>query len=147
VRSADGERTVVAADFFRGFLETALRPGEMLVGVRIPVPAAGHGWSYRKFTRRALDWAIVGVAAVVEPCAQGIERAAVALVNMGPTPLRAAAVEAALRGAPPDAVAEASSRAAEGTEPAGDIHAAPEFRRHLARVLTRRALEEALGRC
>jgi aerobic carbon-monoxide dehydrogenase medium subunit len=147
VRGRDGERTVAAADFFRGFLETALRPGEVLVGVRIPALARGHGWSYLKFTRRALDWAIVGVAAVVEPSGQGIERAAVALVNMGPTPLRAVAVEAAVRGRPRGAVAEAAAKAADGTDPPGDIHADPEYRRHLAGVLTRRALEEALGRC
>jgi aerobic carbon-monoxide dehydrogenase medium subunit len=147
MRGRGGERTVAAADFFRGFLETALLPGEVLVEVRVPAPPRGHGWSYLKFTRRALDWAIVGVAAVVEPSGQGIERAAVALVTMGPTPLRAAAVEAALRGAPRGAVVEAATQAADGTEPVGDIHADPGFRRHLARVLTRRALEEALSRC
>src|SRR5207302_1775793 len=125
----------------------ALGADEVLVEILVPVPAAGHGWSYQKFTRRAIDWAIVGVAAVVEPSPEGIARAAVGLVNMGPTPLRAAAVEAALRGAPRTAVAAAAARAPEGTEPAADIHADAEFRAHLATVLTRRALEEALSRC
>jgi carbon-monoxide dehydrogenase medium subunit len=147
VRGTAGERVIAAGDFFRGFLETALTAGEVLVEVRVPAPAAAHGWSYQKFRRRALDWAIVGVAAVVEPSAEGIARAAVGLVNMGPVPLRAAAVERALSGAPRTAVPGAAASAAEGTAPAADIHADPEFRRHLASVLTRRALEEALSRC
>ena len=147
VQGPAGRRTVAAADFFVGFLESALGADEVLVEILVPVPAAGHGWSYQKFTRRAIDWAIVGVAAVVEPSPEGIARAAVGLVNMGPTPLRAAAVEAALRGAPRTAVAAAAASAPEGTEPAADIHADAEFRAHLATVLTRRALEEALSRC
>lgn len=147
VQGPAGRRTVAAADFFRGFLESALAPDEVLVEIRVPTPATGHGWSYQKFTRRAIDWAIVGVAALVEPAPEGIARAAVGLVSMGPTPLRASAVEAALRGAPRTAVTAAAARAAEGAEPAADIHADAAFRRHLATVLTRRALEEALSRC
>ncbi|HEX3605714.1 MAG TPA: xanthine dehydrogenase family protein subunit M [Candidatus Dormibacteraeota bacterium] len=147
VRGPGGERRLPVADAFRGFLETALDPGEVLVEVLVPMPAAGHGWSYQKFTRRALDWAIVGVAAVVEPADGGIGRAAVGLVSMGPTPLRAAAVEDALRGAPRSAVPAAAELAADGTEPSADIHAEQDFRRHLSRVLTRRALEQALSRC
>jgi carbon-monoxide dehydrogenase medium subunit len=147
VQGPAGRRTVAAADFFRGFLETALAPDEVLVEIRVPTPPAGHGWSFQKFNRRALDWAIVGVAAVVEPGPGGIARAAVGLVNMGPTPLRASAVENALRGADRAAVASAAARAAEGTDPAADIHADAAFRAHLATVLTRRALEEALSRC
>jgi carbon-monoxide dehydrogenase medium subunit len=119
----------------------------VLVEIRVPTPVAGHGWSYQKFRRRAIDWAIVGVAALVEPSADGIARAAVGLVSMGPTPLRATAVEAALEGAPRTAVAGAAASVAEGTHPAADIHADPAFRHHLAEVLTRRALEEALSRC
>ena len=131
VRGPGGERVVEADDFFRGFLETALAPGEILTEVRFP-KLAGVGWSFQKFTRRAQDWAIVGVAAV----GQGV-----ALVNMGPMPVRAAAVEQALAaGASP---ADAAAAAAEGTDPPGDLHAAPDFRAHLARVLVRRALEEA----
>jgi carbon-monoxide dehydrogenase medium subunit len=147
VRGPGGERRLPVADAFRGFLETALDPGEVLVEVLVPMPAAGHGWSYQKFTRRALDWAIVGVAAVVEPADGGIGRAAVGLVSMGPTPLRATAVEDALRGAPRSAVPAAAELAADGTEPSADIHAEQDFRRHLSRVLTRRALEQALSRC
>ncbi|HEX6492892.1 MAG TPA: xanthine dehydrogenase family protein subunit M [Candidatus Dormibacteraeota bacterium] len=146
VQGPRGRRTVAAADFFVGFLESALGADEVLVEIVVPVPAAGHGWSYQKFSRRALDWAIVGVAALVEPSAGGIARAAVGLVSMGPTPLRAPAVEAALRGAPRSAVAAAAESAAEGTDPAADIHGGADYRAHLARVLTRRALEEALSR-
>ena len=146
VQGPQGRRTIAAADFFVGFLESAVGADEVLVEILVPTPVAGHGWSYQKFTRRAIDWAIVGVAAVVEPSANGIARASVGLVNMGATPLRAAAVESALTGAPRSAVAAAAASAAEGTEPAADIHGDAEYRAHLATVLTRRALEEALSR-
>jgi len=100
----------------------------------VPKPA-GAGWSYQKFTRRAIDWAIVGVAAVDNGTT------GVALVNMGQIPLRATAVEQALaQGAP---AADAAQSAAEGTEPSADLNASVEYRQHLARVLVRRALEEA----
>src|SRR5205823_13807751 len=103
-----GQRTIPAAEFFTGFLETALRPDEMLTEIRLP-KATGAGWSYQKFRRRALDWAIVGVAAVRNG------RTGVALVNMGPTPFRATAVEDALvAGA---SIADAAREAAVGTEP------------------------------
>ncbi len=134
-RGPRGERTIPATEFFRGFLETALAPDELLTEIR--VPKAGGGWSYQKFNRRAFDWAIVGVAAV----ADGGGRAAVSLVNMGPTPLRATAVEEALAGGA--SVAEAASHAADGLDPPSDLNASPEYRRHLATVLVRRALEEA----
>ena len=147
VQGPHGRRTIAAADFFVGFLESAVGADEVLVEILVPTPVAGHGWSYQKFTRRAIDWAIVGVAALVEPAPEGIARAAIGLVSMGPTPLRASAVEAALRGAPRTAVTAAAASAAEGAEPAADIHADAAFRRHLATVLTRRALEEALSRC
>jgi carbon-monoxide dehydrogenase medium subunit len=133
-RGPDGSRAIPAADFFTGFLETALAPDELLVEVRVPkVP--GAGWSYQKFNRRALDWAIVGVAAVHNGTT------GVALVNMGATPLRATAVEAALASGAP--AAEAAQAAADGTEPPTDLNASPEFRRHLAQVLVGRALAEA----
>jgi carbon-monoxide dehydrogenase medium subunit len=133
-RGPAGERAIAAAEFFTGFLETALAEGEMLTEVRVPkVP--GAGWSYQKFNRRALDWAIVGVAAVHNGTT------GVALVNMGPTPQRAGAVEAAIAGGA--SAAEAAEVAAEGTEPPADLNAGPEYRRHLARVLVRRALVAA----
>jgi carbon-monoxide dehydrogenase medium subunit len=133
-RGPSGEREIPASDFFTGFLETALAPDELLTEIRVP-KVAGAGWSYQKFNRRALDWAIVGVAAVRNGTT------GVALVNMGSTPLRASAVEQALsQGA---SAADAAAAAAEGTEPPTDLNASPDYRRHLAQVLVRRALEEA----
>ncbi len=134
VQGPAGRRTIAATDFFTGFLETALRPDELLVEIRVP-KVTGAGWSFQKFNRRAMDWAIVGVVAVHNGTT------GVALVNMGATPLRATAVEAAVRGG--SSAAEAAELAAEGTEPPGDLNASPEFRQHLARVLVRRALTEA----
>lgn len=132
-RGPGGERTIPATEFFLGFLETALAPDELLTEVR--VPKSPGGWSYQKFNRRAMDWAIVGVAAVANGAT------AVSLVNMGPTPLRASAVEEAL--ASGASVAEAASHAADGLDPPADLNASAEYRRHLATVLVRRALEEA----
>jgi carbon-monoxide dehydrogenase medium subunit len=129
VLGADGSRSVAAEDFFTGFFETSLNPGELITSVRVP-RLPGVPWGYQKFVRRANDWAIVGVAAI---------GGRIALANIGSTPLRASAAERALAdGASP---AEAAELAAEGTEPGEDIHADREYRRHLARVLTRRALE------
>jgi carbon-monoxide dehydrogenase medium subunit len=144
-RGPQGERTIAASDFFRGFFETALAEDEIITEVRVP-KAGGAGWSYLKFRRRALDWATVGVAAMVGSANGSIEGARVAFTNMGQTPVRASAVEAALAGAPRDAVEQAAQRADEGTDPPSDTWASADFRRHLARVLTRRALEEALSR-
>jgi aerobic carbon-monoxide dehydrogenase medium subunit len=128
-----GTRTVAADDFFQGYFETALRPDEMLTAVRIRrVP--GRPWGYQKFVRRANDWAIVGVAAV---------DGRIALANMGARPLRAIAAEQALKGGA--TATEAAELAAEGTSPGEDMHADREYRRHLARVLTRRALERQAG--
>lgn len=129
-----GERTIAVDDFFTGFLETALEPTELLTEVRVP-KVAGAGWSFQKFNRRAQDWAIVGVA-LVRNGTTGI-----GLVNMGPQPLRAAAAEAAL--ASGASIADAAAVADEGTEPSADLNATVDYRRHLARVLVRRALEEA----
>jgi carbon-monoxide dehydrogenase medium subunit len=144
VRGPGGEREVPAADFFRGVWETALSPGELLTEVQVPHLGPSTGWSYLKYRRRAQDWPTVGVAAVVMRDNGSIAGAAVALVNMGATPVRAAAAEAALAsGASP---ADAAERAADGTTPPADTAASAEFRAHLARVLTRRALEEALAR-
>jgi carbon-monoxide dehydrogenase medium subunit len=139
VRGPGGEREIPADGFFTGFLETALAPDEVLTEVRVPA-VPGVGWAFEKFNRRAQDWAIVGVAAVLTDGATG---PGVGLVNMGSLPLRAAGVEEALRSGAP--VADAAARADEGTEPPNDLNASPEYRRHLARVLVRRALEAAGG--
>jgi carbon-monoxide dehydrogenase medium subunit len=130
-----GERTIDAGSFFTGFLETALEPDELLTEIRLPKTGA-NGFSYQKFNRRAQDYAIVGALAVR---LDGAMR--VALVNMGQTPLRAGGVEAALADGAP--IGEAAERAAEATEPSEDLNASVEYREHLARVLTRRALEAA----
>jgi aerobic carbon-monoxide dehydrogenase medium subunit len=138
VRGPGGERTIPAAKFATGFLESVLAPDELLVEVRVP-KATGLGWGYEKFTRRAIDWATVAVAVQAR---DGV--VAVALANMGPTVLRAAATEAAL--AAGSGATDAAAYADEGTSPAADVTASADYRRHLARVLTKRALETATVR-
>jgi carbon-monoxide dehydrogenase medium subunit len=145
VKGSDGERTVAAGDFFEDYLQTTLAPDEVLTEIQVP-KLDGAGWSYKKFNRRAQDWAVVGVAAVVEQSNGSIGSARIGLTNMGSTPLRATAAENALSGADPSSVAEATGSADEGTSPSSDIAASDEYRRHLARVLSRRAVEEALER-
>lgn len=135
IQGVDGTREVPADEFFTGFLETALGETELLTEIRVP-KVAGAGWSFQKFNRRAQDWAIVGVACVRQNGSAGI-----GLVNMDSRPVRATAAEAAIvAGASAD---DAGAVADEGTEPAADLNASVEFRRHLARVLTTRALTEA----
>jgi aerobic carbon-monoxide dehydrogenase medium subunit len=140
IASASGVRTVGAADFFTGPFQTAVGAGEMITEVRVPKLSAEHVWSYLKFRRRAQDWATVGVVAVAK--ANGsVQDPAIALVSMGATPLRAPAAEAAwAAGDDPGAVAD------EGTDPPSDTNGSAEFRRHLAQVLVRRAVEEARSR-
>jgi aerobic carbon-monoxide dehydrogenase medium subunit len=145
-KGPEGERTFAAGDFFRSLFETALGPQDVITEIRIPKLGTSTGCSYLKFTRRAQDWATVGVAAVVRRQNGTIDDAAVALTNMGSTPLRARAVEQALAGASADSAAAAAEHAADDTSPPTDTNATADFRRHLARVLTRRALEEALSR-
>jgi carbon-monoxide dehydrogenase medium subunit len=138
VRGGDGERTIAAREFYRSPFDVDLGPQELVTELRVP-RTAGAGWSYMKFHPRAQDWAIVGAAAVVRNGS-----AAIGLANMGPTPLRATAVEEALAaGEPPE---RASRAAAEGTSPVDDVFASAEYRRHLAPIAVRRALEEALAR-
>ena len=146
VKGPNGERNVAVGDFFKDYLMSDLAENEILTEVRVPKLSAGTGWSYQKFTRRAMDWAVVGVAAVVEKSNGSISRTRLGLTSMGSTPLRATAAENALSGADPGSVAEASNSADEGTSPSSDIAASDEYRRHLARVLTKRAVEEALSR-
>jgi carbon-monoxide dehydrogenase medium subunit len=144
-RGPSGERTIDARDFFLGFFETAVGEDEVITEVRVP-KVGSAGWSYLKHRQRALDWATVGVAALVGASNGSIEGARVGFTNMGQTPLRAPAVEAALAGAPRDSVSSAAERADEGTDPPSDTWASADFRRHLSRVLTTRAVEEALSR-
>jgi len=137
------ERIVPARDFCTGVFQTALRPGEMLVEIRVPKLGASTGWSYVKMARRAQDWATVAVAAVVELSNGSVGRASIALTNMGATPVRAHAAEEAIANG--TALDEAAGLIGEGTSPPSDQAASAEFRRHLAEVLGRRALHEASG--
>lgn len=139
-RGPGGDRTIAARDCFTGVFQTAVGPDEMLVEVRVP-KLDGAGWSYTKMSRRAQDWATVAVAVVARSNGGST---AIALTNMGATSLRAEAAEGAL--ASGASIADAAALAAEGTEPSSDHSASADFRRHLARVLTKRALEEATAR-
>ena len=147
VAGAGGRRTVPAADFFRDYLATAIGAQEVLVEVRVPKLGAGWGFHYEKFQRTSQAWALVGVAALVRRSNGSIAEARVGLTNMGSTPVRAARTEQLLAGgdATASAVAAAAEHAADGTNPSTDLHAAADYRRHLARVLTRRAVAAAAG--
>lgn len=133
VTGPNGTREIPATEFFLGPFTTPLEPDELLTGIRVPM-RTGLGWGFEKFTRRAIDWAIVGVAAVGQ---------SVALINMGGTPMRAAATEAAL--ADGASIGDAAALAAEGTSPLDEPHASAEYRKHLARVLTGRVLRQSEG--
>jgi aerobic carbon-monoxide dehydrogenase medium subunit len=140
-------REVAAGDFFKDYLTTAVEPGEILTEIHLP-SMEGWGHGYEKFNRRAEDWAMVGVVALVKKAGDGsCEDVRIGLTHMGSTPLRATAAENALRGQGLDAqsIANAAGQAAEGTDPPGDLNATPDYKRHLAQVLTRRALEQAAG--
>jgi carbon-monoxide dehydrogenase medium subunit len=138
LRSPRGERKVPITEFYTGVFSSVKEPDELIVEIRVP-RTGSTGWAYEKFTRRSNDWAIVAVAVVTAP--DGARR--VGLVNMGSTPLRARATEAAL--AEGKSIEEAAALAAEGTEPPADNAGTPEYRRHLVTVLTRRALQTAAG--
>jgi aerobic carbon-monoxide dehydrogenase medium subunit len=144
-RGPGGERTIPAGEFFTSLFETALQPTEVLTSVRVPKLPSGTGWSYQKFHRRAIDWAIVGAAAVVDRQNGNVATARVALTNMDSKPVRAAGVESAAAGAgtDTDSLAAAASHAAEGTNPPSDTNGSAEYRTELVKVLVRRALEEA----
>lgn len=131
----NGTREIAAADFYQGFLESALAPDEMLTEIRVP-KMQGAGWGFQKFNRRAQDWAIVGVAAWRRNGSSGV-----ALVNMGSTPILATSVSDALAGGA--SVSDAAEMAIAEAEPQADLNASTEYRTHLAKVLVRRALEEA----
>ena len=135
VQGASGTREIAAKDFYKSFLESALRPDEMLTEIRVP-KMNGAGWSFQKFNRRAQDWAIVGVAAWRRGSESGV-----GLVNMGSTPVLASSVASAI--ASGASVADAAQKASAEAEPQSDLNATSDYRKHLATVLVRRALEEA----
>jgi aerobic carbon-monoxide dehydrogenase medium subunit len=145
LRGPNGEREVAAADFFEDYLTTVVAEDEILTEVRLPA-LEGYGYGYEKFNRRQEDWAMVAVSALVKKGGDGsCADVRVGLTHMGSTPLRATAVEEALRGQPlnADTIAAAAENAAEGTEPPSDLNASQDYKRHLARVLTKRALTAA----
>ena len=146
-RGPSGERQIAAGDFFVDYLTNSLGPGEILTGIRVPKLGTDWGYRYEKFHRTAQAWAIVGVAALVRRSNGQVAEARIGLTNMGSVPIRAASVEAAAAGAQtsPEALRAAAASAADGTQPPADLHGAPDYRRHLARVLTGRALEAAAG--
>jgi aerobic carbon-monoxide dehydrogenase medium subunit len=145
VQGPGGRRNIRAADLFVDYLQTSIAEDEVIVEVRVPKMSGDWGWHYEKFSRVAQAWAIVGSCALVKRANGTIEDARVGLTHMGTTPLRATATEGALRGASTDAIGDAAAQAADGTSPPGDLNATPEFRQHLVRVLTRRALTAAAG--
>ncbi|MGX7824097.1 FAD binding domain-containing protein [Actinokineospora sp. 24-640] len=145
-QGVDGRRTIPAAEFFVDYFTTALRADEILVEVRLP---RHTGWQahYEKFNRVAQAWSIVGVAAALRVADGVIAEARVGLTNMAAVPMRATAVESALVGQPAtaSAIRDAAAHAAERTSPSADGNADREYREHLARVLTGRALTAAAG--
>lgn len=145
VRGSGGEREIAAADFFEDYLTTALGEDEIVTSVNMP-KLSGYGYGYEKFNRRQEDWAMVAVSALVKKAPDGsCEDVRIGLTHMGSVPLRASAAEAALRGQPltPESIAAAAEQAAEGTEPPSDLNASQDYKRHLARVLCKRALTAA----
>jgi aerobic carbon-monoxide dehydrogenase medium subunit len=146
-RGPGGERIIGADDFFLDYLTTSLAPGEILTGVRVPKLGPGWGYRYEKFHLTAQAWAIVGVAAVARRSDGHVAEARIGLTNMGLVPVRARAAEAAAAGAEAStqALRSAAEQADEGTQPPSDLHGGSDYRRHLARVLTARALAVASG--
>jgi carbon-monoxide dehydrogenase medium subunit len=145
-RGPGGEREIPARELFRDYLETAVSPDEVVTEVRLP-DMRSWSFGYEKFNRREEDWAMVAVCALVQLQDGVCSDVRVGLTNMGSTPLRATAAEEALRGQPlnADTIARAAERAADDTSPPADLNASADYKRHLARVLCRRALEQAAG--
>jgi carbon-monoxide dehydrogenase medium subunit len=147
VRGAGGEREIPAAELFQDYLTTAVGDDEVLTEVRFPA-LDGYGFGYQKFNRRKEDWAMVAVGALVKKAPDGTcEDIRIGLTHMSSVPLRATAVEDALRGQvlDPNSIAAAAEQAAEGTDPPADLNASADYKRHLARVLTKRAITDAAG--
>jgi carbon-monoxide dehydrogenase medium subunit len=144
-RGPNGEREIAGADLFEDYLTTSLAEDEIITEVRLP-SLAGYGYGYHKFNRRQEDWAMVAVSAAVKKAADGtVEDVRIGLTHMSSVPLRATAAEDALRGKPATAenIAAAAELASEGTEPPADLNASQDYKRHLGRVLARRALTDA----
>jgi aerobic carbon-monoxide dehydrogenase medium subunit len=150
LRRGGAERWLTAGEFFTGLFSTALQPDELLVEIEVPRPPPGAGWAFDEVARRHGDYALLGVGGVVALDGAGVCRhARLAYVNGGPGPVRAATAERLLEGERPSAalIAAAAEAAAEELRPGNDVHASAEYRRQLARVLTRRVLARAFERC
>jgi carbon-monoxide dehydrogenase medium subunit len=143
IRGPKGERTVSVGEFVTGVFDTVLGPQDVLTEIRVP-KLGPAGWSYLKFTRRAQDWATVGVTAIVSRSNRSVDNSAIVFTNMSPKPIRATAAEQALK--TPDDIDAAAEASLEGTDPPSDTQGSAEYRRHLAKVLVRRALQEAISR-
>ena len=146
LQGPDGQRTVAAKDLFQDYLTTEVGEQEVLTEVRVPA-LEGWGFGHHKFNRRSEDWAMVGVTVVVKANGSTCEDVRIGLTNMGSVPLRATAAEEALRGQElsDENIAKAAEAAAEGTRPPADLNASSEYKQHLARVLTRRAIKDAIA--
>ncbi len=148
LRNTTGERSVAAEDFYTGLFETALRPGELLAAIEVPPTSAGSGSAFLELSRRQGDFALVGVAVHLERAADGtLRRPKICYLSVGDGPVEARAAQAMLTGQPPSTelfAAAAAAAAKDDVDPPADIHASADYRRHLVRVLTRRALAAAL---
>ena len=142
IRGPEGERTVPVGEFVTGVFDTVLGPHDVLTEIRVP-KLGPSGWSYLKFTRRSQDWATVGVTAIVRRSNGSVDNSAIAFTNMGPKPVRATAAERELK--TPDDIEAAAEASLEGTDPPSDTQGSADYRRHLAKVLVRRALGEAIS--
>ena len=143
IRGPEGERTVPVGEFVTGVFDTVLGPQDVLTEIRVP-KLGPAGWSYLKFTRRAQDWATVGVSAIVHRSNGSVDGSAIVFTNMGPKPARATAAELALK--TPGDIEAAAEASLEGTDPPTDTQGSAEYRRHLAKVLVKRAMQEAISR-
>lgn len=151
-RGPNGERMIAVDDFFQDIFTSTLQPDEIVTEIRVPTPhapddpvqAAGN---YQKFRRRMIDWAIVGAAVNVTRSNGSVGSASVVLTNVGPKPMRASAVEQALAGRPVTAetIREAAEQADQGIDPSPELYASGDYKKHLAKVMTRRALSVAFG--
>jgi carbon-monoxide dehydrogenase medium subunit len=146
LQGSGGQRSLPASELFEDYLTTSVGPDEVLTEIRIPT-LGGWGYAYQKFNRRSEDWAMVGVCAVVKSSGGTCEDVRIGLTNMGSVPLRATAAEDALRGQElsDENIAKAAEHAADDTNPPADLNASADYKRHLARVLTRRAIKDALA--
>ncbi|MGH2930732.1 MAG: FAD binding domain-containing protein, partial [Solirubrobacteraceae bacterium] len=146
LQGQSGQRGLPAAELFRDYLTTAVAADEVLTEIRVPT-LDGWGWGHQKFNRRSEDWAMVGVSVVVKASGQTCEDVRIGLTNMGSVPLRASAAEEALRGreCSDENIAAAAEHAADQTSPPADLNASSEYKQHLARVLTKRALKAAVA--